>query len=280
MYPISNFLRNFKFIFFLFFALFFLEETAVFAQKKKEKAPKERKPLKFPKFSLDAVRVGVDATWLGGSLFVKDFSQFGSFYNNNTKIGITVDAAMFDNRLFVLGEWGYSDVLQNLYSVQSVSPNRGGFSYNNWGSYWRVGLDYNVMWKNFKKDAILFGLRYGVATFKDSLVYNQLSTPWDFILDRDKEIFQRYERTIYNQNNPPVQWFEITTGLRVTVWRNIQMGYTFRYKFLISQNMGSAELISNEIPGYGTTNSRRKPAFSYHIYYYIPLRKKAEKPKG
>lgn len=278
MYPISNFLRNCKFVFLLFFALFFGSETAVFAQQKKEKAPKERKPFKLPKFSLDAVRIGADLTWLGGSLFIKDLSGIGVYYNNTKQFAVTVDAAMFDNRLFVLGEVGYSDIRRNLKSVQSISPNRGGFSYDNTGWYWRAGLDYNLMWKNFKKDAILVGLRYGTAYYKDVLDYGQIATVWDFIVDDRIGIFNRYERLITNSNNAPAQWFELTTGLRVTVWRNIQLGYTFRYKFLVSQNLGSAELVSNEVPGYGTTNVRRKPAFSYHVYYYIPLPKKA-KPK-
>ncbi len=262
----------------MFFALFFWNETAVFAQKKEEKAPRERKPFKLPKLTFDAVRVGADLTMWGASLFIKDLSQIGNYYNNTRQFALTVDAAMFDNRFFLLGEVGYSDIRRNLKSVLSISPNRGGFSYDNVGWYWRAGLDYNLMWKNFKKDAILVGLRYGTAYYKDVLDYGQIAVPWDFVVIENVRS-NRYERLITNSNNKPAQWFELTTGLRVTVWRNIQMGYTFRYKFLISENLGSAELVSNEIPGYGTTNVRRKPAFSYHLYYYIPLPKKGVKPK-
>ncbi len=222
------------------------------------------------KLTLDAFRFGIEGTYALQGLLADTIS---SFYANTRKLEGTADLTWFDNALCLMGGGGYWSALR----LTNVPFN--GYEYENNGIYFRAGLDYNIlkhMKQNFSEDAIFLGLRFGQATGRHKIRTLVQNIPWNWydLRDEDGDLTQfRFSNRI-SYGNYTANWLELVTGLRATVWRNFQMGYTFRYKVLMSVQNQHKKLTVNEIPGFGTTELTAKPSLSYHIFYRIPLRKK------
>jgi hypothetical protein len=73
--------------------------------------------------------------------------------------------------------------------------------------------------------------------------------------------------------NPGIsaRWFELTSGLKVKVWKFIWLGYTARFKFGLKDQDGF-EMLSHDVPGYGRTNKESYWGFNYQVMLRIPIR--------
>lgn len=135
----------------------------------------------------------------------------------------------------------------------------GNYSYQNKGSYLRLGLD-----KNFVKDVesgnlLSLGLRYSKASFEDALSYSS------------DTYFGEESITLVN-SNLKARWFELTFNLRGKVVSNLYTGFTLRWKF--ARNVkGQGDLKSFDIPGFGTTKRQNNTAFDYYLMWRIPFKK-------
>ena len=76
----------------------------------------------------------------------------------------------------------------------------------------------------------------------------------------------------YTNSDLKAGWGELTTGLRVKMWKFFWMGYTARYKFGLNEKK-SGEFSSYDIPGYGKTENQSTWGFNYQILFRIPIRK-------
>jgi len=135
-----------------------------------------------------------------------------------------------------------------------------GSTYQNDGRYWRVGADVNFLTKDKDKNVFSLGFRYARSTFNETSTLITQSEIWgDFISTR-------------SNNNVSVGWAELTTGLRVKVWKVFWLGCTARFKFSnsITQNR---DLLTTDIPGYGSTNKETTWGFGYYALFRIPLKK-------
>ncbi|MCI0751784.1 MAG: DUF6048 family protein [Flammeovirgaceae bacterium] len=131
--------------------------------------------------------------------------------------------------------------------------------YSNDGNYWRVGIDYNFLKKDPERNMFFFGLRYANGKFSENFTYTF-----------DDPLWGSSNQTLTNAD-VKAKWMELTTGLRVKIWKVIWMGYTARYKFGLSTK-GEGSLIPHDVPGYGRTDKDFYWGFNYMILVKIPVR--------
>jgi hypothetical protein len=195
------------------------------------------------KYIPTGVRVGTDAISIYKSHAQNNFSGW--------EVNGDVD---FDRYYLALdyGSWGRK------YSGDSVG------SYSNRGNYWRVGVDVNFLTKDPEKNMFFLGMRYGRSVFSEDLTvvkyYNSTSNPWgDFTQS-------------YSTNNLHARWFELTTGIKVKMWKIFWMGYTARFKFALNYDQGN-HTIPSDVPGYGRADKTSYWGFNYQLFVRIPVRK-------
>jgi hypothetical protein len=133
-------------------------------------------------------------------------------------------------------------------------------SYLNDGKYWRVGIDVNFLLKDPDRNMFFIGFRYGKANFSENLF---IDTYDPFTLGR--------VTTNYSHSGIKANWFELTTGIRVKIYKIFWMGYTARFKFGLNYD-DTEEIIPSDVPGYGRTDKDSYWGFNYQIFIRIPLR--------
>jgi hypothetical protein len=134
-------------------------------------------------------------------------------------------------------------------------------TYSNDGTYWRVGVDVNFLVKDVDRNMFFLGARYARANFSEDLTvyaFNQFT--------------KTYENLNYDHSGVNARWFELTTGLRVKIWKALWMGYTARFKFGLKYDE-TENIIPSDVPGYGRTNDDSYWGFNYQIFIRIPVRK-------
>jgi hypothetical protein len=144
-----------------------------------------------------------------------------------------------------LGSWQRKDVLTN-------------GNYRNDGRYFRVGVDINFLLKDPDKNMFFIGFRYARASYNEHLTY-QITT----------DDFDIYTNEISNMATTAA-WGEMTTGLRVKIWKYLWMGYTARMKFLPAVKNDIA-FKSYDVPGFGRTTKDIYWGFNYQIFWKIPF---------
>jgi hypothetical protein len=258
----------------------------------------------------DAIRIGYDFAYVLRGLFsasglldatstagVPQGAALYSFFGDNRQVEVMADASFGDNRYFLTADIGYWEANR----VKPSSINRkavNGFQYENTGAYFRVGFEYNLMRRYFNNESLTVGVRYGQAFFGHTLKYSFVNDSlWNVKVDTAAPP----PNGVMMQRGLSANWFELTTGLRVNIWKNIFVGYTIRlmflgdvkgdevpvsrsFEFLNTQDVppyepfksfvGSGAMIANEIPGYGNTEDSFKLGFGFFAAYQIPLRKR------
>jgi hypothetical protein len=135
-----------------------------------------------------------------------------------------------------------------------------GGLYTNSGNYWRVGVDYNFLKNDPDRNMFFFGVRYARGTFSENFSYTFEDPLWG-----------TDNRTLAN-TDVKARWLELTTGLRVKIWKMIWMGYTARYKFGLS-TQGEGLLVPHDVPGYGDASKESYWGFNYVVLVKIPFKK-------
>jgi Domain of unknown function (DUF6048) len=135
-----------------------------------------------------------------------------------------------------------------------------GSTYNNDGTFWRAGVDVNFMKKDPDKNMFFLGARFGQARYSEKATLITIDPMWG-----------SFENSYVN-NNLNANWLELTTGLRVKVWKFFWMGYTARFKFGLNVN-NDLELLTTDVPGYGSTDKETAWGFSYYLMVRLPVRK-------
>jgi hypothetical protein len=132
-------------------------------------------------------------------------------------------------------------------------------SYINDGTYWRVGVDANFLTKDPERNVFFIGFRYARSSYSESMSLIGRDTIWGD--------FQRE----YVNEDMSARWLELTTGLKVKIWKFIWLGYTARFKFGLKDQDGF-EMLSHDIPGYGRTNKDTYWGFNYQLMIRFPIR--------
>lgn len=190
------------------------------------------------KFLPTGIRIGTDVLALAKSRFQNDFS------------GWEVNADIDFNRYFLAIDYGgWTRTFPNAFA-----------SYANDGTYWRVGADVNFLKKDPERNMFFFGARYGWAKFSETLR----------IIEED-EIWGTVARSYVNQDIS-ARWLELTSGIRVKIYKIIWMGYTGRFKFSLKSSSDKAAMLPHDVPGFGRTDRGTYWGFNYQILIRIPFR--------
>lgn len=177
-------------------------------------------------------------------LFVKD-----KYYS--TEVSLT---ANLKNRFFPVVEAGigYTDMVSQLYSI----------GYSTRAPYYRIGMDYNMQYKNNKPGYIYLGARVGYTAFKYTVDAPSLVDPvWgDEVPVSFVDVPSR------------AVWAEAVGGVRAEIVKNFYMGWSLRYKYLfLKGNMAHGG--PWYIPGLGAGKKTALGA-TYTLSYYFNLSKK------
>ena len=197
------------------------------------------------RFVPSAIRIGADPGTLGYMIFSKKRNF------------LELEADMDVDRFFVVADYGAS----------SFKLDESTYTYDNSGSYMRFGADINFMHKDPHYNVAFFGLRYGTAKFRDQLDYNtrqliQSSTGWPD------------SRETASNTGAKANWFEINTGLKIRIIKQLYTGFTLRYKIFMKVHKTDGELRPYYIPGFGKNIGSSAWGFNYYVSYRIPFRKK------
>lgn len=139
--------------------------------------------------------------------------------------------------------------------------------YNNDGRYWRVGVDVNFLKKDPDRNMFFIGGRYGRSTFSENMTLISHDPIWGTLI------------TDYDNSNINARWIELTTGIRVKIWKAIWFGYTGRFKFALKTDVTS-EMLPSDVPGFGRTDKDTTWGFNYYVMIRIPFRKAPLPPAG
>lgn len=204
--------------------------------------PAAKKPTKPKKdFTPTGIRIGTDLIDLGKTFSGKTFQGW--------EVNGDVDLANYYLTADI-GAWARDLLIPN-------------GEYKNGGNYFRFGVDINLLGKDPDKNMLFFGVRYGRSMFHESLVYQDTS---------NHIIFGEPIRNV-SSSNVTGGWGEITTGLRVKVWKGLWMGYTARFKFAPGTKGNSPSLSPYDMPGYGTVSNKPWWGFNYQLFWRFNWKK-------
>jgi Domain of unknown function (DUF6048) len=180
-----------------------------------------------------------------------DLIDIGKTISGNTFTGWEVNGDVDFHNYYLtvdVGTWGKDILIKN-------------GDYTNSGTYYRVGIDVNFLGNDPDKNMFFLGFRAGHSSFNESVTY--LTTP--------PHLFSPLNTT---STNPSASgsWGELTTGLRVKIWKGLWLGYTARMKFAPSVH-GSPHFATYDMPGYGVIQNSPWWGFNYQIFWRFAWRK-------
>lgn len=214
-------------------------------KKREKKLPEVTYPL------MNGIDVGVDILGPVMNVFGSDF----------TSAEAMVDINLY-NKFFPTVEIGYGGgKAVNDYDVQ----------YKGYSPYFRIGADYNTLWKKAHGNLLLVGLRYGFSTGKYDIVAPDLfdseytgaagQTNLTDPIWGDKTNFS-HEGLKYTMH-----WIEFTGGIRANITKRIKMGLMIRVKYKLKASVGEFG-DPYYVPGFGRYDSNNI-GFTYSIIYQL-----------
>lgn len=212
--------------------IFILVATAALGQSKKDSTV-----VKKPSYLPTGIRVGTDLIGLIRS------------QTDDSFLGYEVNADVDFYRYYLAVEAGHWE--RNFLTDDE--------HYNNGGNYFRVGVDVNFLKKDPDNNMFFFGMRYGKSSYTENFTITN-DPVWGPV------------GITYTNTNVTAGWGELTTGLRVKMFKFFWMGYTARYKFGLNMNEPSG-FESHDVPGYGKTDNQATWGFNYQLLFRIPIRK-------
>jgi hypothetical protein len=208
--------------------------------------------MKWRKYIPTGIRIGTDAITIARNYYDNTFQ--GWEFNGDVDL---------HHYLFAVDYGRWSRTFNSNFAADTISGTPPGSEhYTNEGNYFRIGADVNFLRKDPDKNIFFFGFRYGHSRFTETLLVNKQDPTWGDL----------------NINGPLVNsdftahWFELTTGLRVKMYKIFWMGYTARFKFGLGTNEKGA-MVPSDIPGYGRTDKESTWGFNYQLFIRIPVRK-------
>jgi len=206
----------------------------------KEAAQSKEKTVKLKKdYRPSGIRVGTDLIDLGKTFGGKTFKGW--------ELNSDIDFASYYLTTDI-GSWAKDLTIDN-------------GQYSNGGNYYRIGVDINLLNNDPDRNMFFIGFRYGHSQFHESLKYLTNSTNF-------------FPSPTYNVNNSNVSggWVEITTGLRVKIWKGLWTGYTARLKFAPSTKGNDPSLAPYDMPGYGLVSNKPWWGFNYQVFWRFAWR--------
>jgi hypothetical protein len=234
-----------------FFSIILLCGTSIYSFSQETEA--EEKPTSAEVKKVDTVKINYTPTGIrvGTDLISLVRNQVDTKYT-----GWEVNADIDFYRYYLAVDYGYW--------AKHLPLKNGDFS--NSGNYFRIGADVNFLLKDPDRNMFFLGYRYGQS------VFDHRSNYLNYLVIDPKS------QTNYSDSGVSAHWMELTSGLRVKIWKMIWMGYTARFKFA-PRASGYSELQPYDIPGYGIFEKKIYWGFNSQLFIKIPVRKQ-ERPKS
>ncbi len=191
-----------------------------------------------------------------------DLSRFALPYVNDVPVNgmeFSLDTEI-KYKFFPTLEAGYNSIDNTSKTFNDEGESTYAHHYTLEGTYWRVGLNYNMLKYKHRIDRNIFfiGIRYGNSSFTQEANNIQFKNEWGL-----------YEMTVPKMDLT-AHWAEFIIGLRGEIFKNFYMGYSIRIKTLISQTDDKG-YTPYYIPGYGKGHQNIHPGMSYSVFYAIPI---------
>ncbi len=197
------------------------------------------------------IRAGFDLSRLALP-YVNDIPVNGFEFSLDTEIKY---------KFFPTFEAGYNKVDNITETYNDEGESTYAHQYKAEGTYWRLGLNYNMLKYKHRLDRNIFyiGVRYGNSSFSQEAPNIELVNEWG-----------TYETSV-PKTNLTAHWAEFIMGLRGEIFTNFYMGYAIRIKTLISQTDDQG-FTPYYIPGFGKGFKNIHPGMSYSVFYAIPMK--------
>lgn len=226
--------------------------TAHRVQTKAEK--KKEKQADIPQYPLyNGVSVGLDLWGIGSKLIGGDNLSMEVAFDVNLK-----------NRFFPTVELGYA---------KAHTEGDLGILYDTRAPYFRIGADYNALYKKKHGNMLLVGLRYAMTSYSYDIEAIGIQDPiygGDFgnpnLIDN---IWGGSIPYNYSGMKGSMHWLEICLGLRAQIWKDLYMGWALRVKYRLTESTGKYG-DPWYVPGFGKYGSNTI-GVTYTITYKLPF---------
>lgn len=195
---------------------------------------------------MQGVSVMVDAVGPGAAALGSDFFSIEAALEVNLL-----------NRFYPIIEVGYGRTDANNEDSE--------LHYKTAAPYFRIGANYNVQYKKKRPGYIFVGARIAYTNFKYDVDGPSMTDPvWGGEIP--------FHFTGVKSN---ALWTELLVGVRAQIYKQLHMGWSFRYKVRLNVKDGDNSS-PWYIPGFGA-NDNTKFAATYDLVYYIPWKVKGKK---
>lgn len=154
------------------------------------------------------------------------------------------------------------------------------YNYTTSGSYIKLGFDYNTYANWYGEHNIIYmGGRYAFSTFSQTVNNYQIFNSnryWSL------NTFAEGANGTQEFKNLSASWLEFVLGIKTELFANIYLGGSVRMGFLVTNKDPENDAFRNLfIPGFNkvTDGSKFGVGYNFSISYFLPLYKKAKKPK-
>lgn len=214
---------------------------------KKEKKPAE---IEYPLYN--GILVGIDLWGIGSGLLGGDFTS--------SEVVACVD---LKHRFFPTVELGYG---------KTDEWNETGIHYKSGAPYFRIGMDYNALYKKKHGNMILVGLRYGFSSFNYDIESYELNDPI-YGGSTNPNLADNVWGGSASYQHPDMQgsmhWLEFCLGIRACIWKSIYMGLGIKYHFKLMESKGKYG-DPWYVPGFGKYGGNSL-GIQYTIMYKLPF---------
>jgi hypothetical protein len=173
----------------------------------------------------------------------------GSDYNS-TEVAASVN---LKNRFFPTIEVGYGTF--------DTTNDENDIRFKTSAPYFRVGCDYNMMWKKpYLPGFVTLGLRYGFTSMSYDIDAPVMSDP-NWSVDPTP--------LTYEGLSGSASWLEVVLGVECRVYKRFHMGWSLRYRSRLS--FPSTENVEpHYVPGFGK-NKKTYVGICYNLIYDLPF---------
>lgn len=191
-----------------------------------------------------------------GSSINVDVFQAGSYVLGGNFLAADVGFDVnLKNRFFPIVELGYGMT----DAVDDFNDDDKKMHYKSSGMYGRIGMNYNTMGKRNSPSFLYVGFRYAFATMK----YDVWGPPMP-----DDQFGGELDFSYYDQKSN-AHWLEFLVGIKVQIYKDFLMGWSFRYRARLS--VDETDTTSPwYIPGFGK-NGGTNFGFTYNLIYNLPF---------
>ena len=221
-------------------------------QKQSQKEEKSEPEIIYPLWN--GLFVGVDILGPGAKMLGSDFMS--------SEITACLD---LKHRYFPTVEVGYGN---------TDTWNDFGIHYKTNAPYFRIGMDYNTLYKKAHGHMLLVGARLGASSFKYDVMTPALNDPiygGSFGNPNLEDVVWDEAHPAYNHPGMKgsMMWLELSIGIRTKVYKRFYMGWSVRYRSKLS---ASTDTYGNPwyVPGFGKFGSSTL-GITYTISYQLPV---------